>query len=174
MLLSGYRKKIFRSKCNASARTLQCHAELHQDVSKALPYLNASLGGDTYIVDPPSVTFRSSGKLITVHGRKIAINALKDEKEADKILVWLKNEINRAWEDRHAITPSEKGAEKPKLIEVLKHLPKTNCGNCGESTCMVFALRITEGAKDSNQCVDIKSDEKSEIDVYMAQFYVEQ
>ena len=40
------------------------------------------------------MTFRSQGKLITVHGRKIAINALKDEIEAEKIVKWLKNEIN--------------------------------------------------------------------------------
>ena len=40
--------------------------------------------------DPPAVTFRVHGKIITVHGDRIAVNALKEEEEADKILDWLK------------------------------------------------------------------------------------
>lgn len=170
MLLKAYHKTIFRSKCNASAQTVHCHADLDQDVSEALPYLNAVIGGDTFIVDPPSVTFRTSGKLITVHGRKIAINALKDEQEADKILGWLKHEINSVWENRHTITPSTQGAPKPKLIEILKYLPKTNCGKCGDPTCMVFAARVTEGVKASDQCTDIEEAEKRQIETYMASF----
>ena len=173
MLLKSYQKKIFRSKCNASAVTLHCHAELDEDVSEALPYLNAALGGDTYIADPPSVTFRTSGKLITVHGRQIAVNALKDEEEAGKILEWLKREINDAWENRHAIAPSYEGMPKPKLIEVLKKLPKTNCGKCKEPTCMVFAARITEGVKSPEQCPELGSSQKRAIEDYMAQYNLE-
>ncbi|MBW2711975.1 MAG: Fe-S cluster protein, partial [Deltaproteobacteria bacterium] len=30
-----------------------------------------------------------------------------------------------------------------------KLLPKTNCKECGQSTCMVFATQIAEGAKGS-------------------------
>lgn len=38
-----------------------------------------------YIQDPPSVTFKVHGKLITDHSQKIAINALEDAEEAEKI-----------------------------------------------------------------------------------------
>lgn len=173
MLLKAFQKKIFRSKCNANAVTIHCHAELAQDVSEALPYLNASLGGDTYIANPPSVTFRTSGKLITVHARQIAVNALKDDQEADKILRWLQREINDAWENRHAIKPSYEGAPKPKLIEVLKKLPKTNCGKCKEATCMVFAVRVTEGVKSPEQCPDLGPAEIRAIEAYMSQYDLE-
>jgi ArsR family metal-binding transcriptional regulator len=66
------------------------------------------LGGHTYIKDPPAVTFRSQGKLISVHGDHIAINALRDAEEADKILRWLQREINEAWSRKDEITPSLK------------------------------------------------------------------
>lgn len=79
MLLESYTKEIFRPGCNHSFESVLCFAHLDQDVSEALPYLNAVLGGFEYLQNPPSVTFRAQGKLITVHGRKIAINALKDE-----------------------------------------------------------------------------------------------
>jgi len=35
------------------------------------------LGGFEYLSDPLAVTFRVQGKLITVHGKKIAVNALQ-------------------------------------------------------------------------------------------------
>jgi len=82
------------------AVTVLCFAHLDQDVSDALPFLNAELGGFTYIKVPPSVTFRLHGKLLTVHGNKIAVNALKAEAEARKIVEWIKREINDAWEKR--------------------------------------------------------------------------
>ena len=60
------------------------------NIEPVLLYLNAALGGFEYLQDLPAVIFRSQGKLITVHGNKIAINALRDEAETDKILKWLK------------------------------------------------------------------------------------
>ena len=70
MLLTGYRKEIFRPECNPSFQSLHCVAYLDEDIEAVLPYLNARLGGDEYYRDPPAVTFRPQGKLITVHPRK--------------------------------------------------------------------------------------------------------
>ena len=83
MLLEGYTKEIFRSKCNTQARSLHCFAHLHQDISEGIPCLNAELEGDAFTREPPSVTFKAHGKLITVHPDKIAVNALQDEEEAE-------------------------------------------------------------------------------------------
>ena len=152
MLLETYTKKIFRAECNPQFESLHCIARLDQDVSEALPYLNAVLGGFEYLKDPPAVMFRSRGRLITVHAREIAVNALKDEEEADKILEWLKREINQAWDNRAAITPSTEGAPRPQVLEILKLLPRTNCRECGEPTCMVFAARAAEGVKGAADC----------------------
>ena len=152
MLLKSYTTEIFNNECMPGAMTVQCFAHLDQDVSAALPFLNAELGGLTYIKDPPSVTFQLHGKLLTVHSRKIAVNALKDEPEARKIVEWLKREINNAWEQRHSITPCYEGMPRPQVIRILKCLPKTNCRECGAPTCMVFATRVAEGVKDGDDC----------------------
>lgn len=170
MLLKSYSKEIFRPECNHSFESVHCIARLEQDISEVLPYLNAVLGGFDYLTDPPAVIFRSQGKLITVHGRKIAINALKDEDEADKILAWLQREINAAWKNRNEIEPSYEGAPKPKLVEILKLLPKTNCKACDEPTCMVFAVRVAEGVKAPDACPPMDSDNKQRLEEYMSQF----
>lgn len=173
MLLKSYYREIFRPECNPSFESVHCIAHLDQDISEVLPYLNAVLGGFEYVNDPPAVLFRSQGKFITVHGRKIAINALKDEAEAHKILEWLKCEINEAWEDRENIEPSYEGAPKPKVLEILKLLPKTNCRECGEPTCMIFAARVTEGAKGPADCPPLGIENNQRLEEYMSQFKID-
>ena len=168
--LISYRLEIFNNQCMPGAMSVQCMAHLDQDVSMALPYLNTTLGGFEYIDDPPSVTFRVHGKLITVHGRKIAANALKDEAEARKIVEWLKREINTAWQDRTNITPSTKGTPRPQIIEILKHLPRTNCRECGDPTCLVFATRLAEGAKGVECCPTIGREDRQFLEVYLGRF----
>ena len=170
MLLKGYTKRIFRAECNPQFESLHCIASLDQDVSDALPYLNAVLGGFEYLKNPPAVVFRSRGRLITVHGREIAINALNDEVEADKILEWLKREINQAWEQRADITPSTEGTPKPLVIEILKLLPRTNCRECGEPTCMVFAAWAAEGIKGAADCPPLKPEAKQRLEDYLGRF----
>jgi ArsR family metal-binding transcriptional regulator len=110
------------------------------------------------------------GRLITVQGREIAINALQDADEADKILEWLKREINQAWDNRATITPSTEGAPKPKLLEILKLLPRTNCRQCGELTCMVFAARAAEGVKSASDCAPLTTEAKQRLDDYLGGF----
>ncbi|GAB6908192.1 Fe-S cluster domain protein [Desulfosarcina cetonica] len=170
MLLDSYRIEIFNNKCMPGAMSVQCFAHLDQDVSEALPYLNAEWGGFEYIKDPPSVTFKIHGKLLTVHGRKIAVNANKNEDEVRKIIEWVKREINRVWENRAAITPRYEGMPRPQLIRILKCLPKTNCRQCGEPTCMVFATRVADGVKGSADCPPLTPKAKTELDAYMKPF----
>ncbi len=170
MLLKKYTLEIFKSKCQSDAKGVHCFAHLEQDVSDALPYLNSELGGFEYLSDPPAVTFRAQGKLITVHGEKIAVNALKDETEATKIVEWLKNEINSAWKNKEKIEPCYTGMPKPGIIEILKLLPKTNCRECNESTCMVFATKVAEGSKGPKNCTQIEANESKKLAEYMSRF----
>jgi ArsR family metal-binding transcriptional regulator len=170
MLLKEYTLEIFKSKCQSDAKGVHCFAHLKQDVSDVLPYLNSVLGGFEYLSDPPVVTFKSQGKLITVHGNKIAVNALKSAEEAEKIVEWLKNEINTAWDQKDTIEPSFSGMPRPEIIEILKLLPKTNCRDCNEPTCMVFATKIAEGAKGPDDCTQIGLRKKEQLSHYMEQF----
>ena len=128
------------------------------------------LGGFEYFTDPPAVTFKAHGKLITVHANKIAVNALKNEQEAVKIVEWLKNEINTAWEERSTIEPCFKGMPRPGFIEILKLLPKTNCRECGAPTCMVFATWLAEGGKGVADCPQLTEENSKALAAYMDPF----
>jgi ArsR family metal-binding transcriptional regulator len=170
MLRSGYTKKIFRPECNPSFQSVHCIARLNENVGEVLPYLNAVLGGDQYFQDPPEVMFLYHGKIIKVGARDIAINALKDEQEADCILEWIKNEINQAWENRSAISPCCTGKTKPGLMEVLRLLPKSNCKKCGLPTCMVFATQVVDGGRGAEHCPELSDHNRTKLSEYLAGF----
>ena len=111
------------------------------------------------------------GKLITVYGDRIAVNALKDEEEADKILNWLKGEINEAWEKRNQIRPSCESAPQPQMIEILKLLPRQRgCRACNQPSCMVFANLVAEGAKGPEDCVPMEGEARQKLREYLSGF----
>ena len=170
MLLTGYSLEIFKSKCYSEAKGVHCFAHLNDDVGEVLPFLNTVLGGVVYTKEPPSLMLKNYGKLITIHPQKIAVNALSDGDEAEKIVAWLQREINETWERRAEIQPSTESMRQPVLMEVLKLLPKTNCRQCNEPTCMVFAVRVIEGSKDQNDCPPIDTKNKAALQEYLSQF----
>jgi ArsR family metal-binding transcriptional regulator len=148
-------------------------AHLDQDISEVIPYLNAVLGGFQYINDPPCVSFNLHGNLIAIHSRKICVNALTDLSEGEKIVEWLRQEINDIWERRGEIQPRFESAPKPKVIEILKLLPKTNCRECGQPTCMVFATQVAEGGKGAEDCPLLTAEHRRKLKDYIGQFNFE-
>ena len=129
--------------------------------------------GTQYFREPPEIMFHHNGRIIKVGARQIAINALKDSEEAKRILEWLKTEINQAWKNREKITPCFSGKIKPKLIEILRLLPKTNCKKCGLPTCMVFAAQAVEGGRGAEHCPELAETNRRQLEDYLSGFEFE-
>ena len=166
MLITRYRKEFCRPP-NPEARHLRCVAYLDENISDVLPYLNTVLGAHQYSKNPLSLTLKYDGKLITLYPREIAINIVNDKAEADHILEWLKRKINETWEQRKQIEPCFETSRKPNILDVLKRLPKTNCRECGQNTCMVFAALVAEGTKKPDDCPQLDEQNKSALLEYI-------
>jgi len=48
-------------------------------------------------------------------------------------------------------------------IEILKMLPKTNCGECGVPTCLAFAMKVAAGQADIGACPYISDEVKEKV-----------
>jgi ArsR family metal-binding transcriptional regulator len=108
-----------------------------------------------------------------VYGDRIAVNALKDEEEADKILNWLKAEINEAWDIRDQIQPSYESTPQPQMIDILKLLPrKRGCRACGQPTCMVFGSLVAEGVKGPEDCQAMDEQGRDKLREYLSSFRI--
>ena len=112
------------------------------------------------------LTLKFQAKLITLYSQMIAINMVKDEAEADNILDWLTQEINDTWVKRGEIKPSFEVSPKPRIIDILKLLPKDNCQECGHPTCLVFATQVSEGAQGYDDCPKLDALSKSQLEQY--------
>ena len=55
-------------------------------------------------------------------------------------------------------------------MQIYKSLPKTNCKDCGLPTCMVFAARMAEGAKNPEDCPPLVDLNKQRLEKYMRGF----
>ena len=170
MFLSQYHPKFVRPP-NPAAQHRRVYAQLDGDIREVLPYLNTLLKGQQLFRDPPSLTLKyPGGKLITLTSQEIAINIVKDEAEAEAILEWLKQEINAAWERRGEITPSFEVAAQPGIFEIFKLLPLTNCRACGQPTCLVFAVQVSQGAQGLAACPYLNGENLEHLQEYLRQF----
>lgn len=48
-------------------------------------------------------------------------------------------------------------------IEIFKHLPKTNCGDCGVPTCLAFAMKLAQGGAELSACPHVSDEAKAAL-----------
>jgi acetyl-CoA decarbonylase/synthase complex subunit gamma len=48
-------------------------------------------------------------------------------------------------------------------IEIFKLLPKTNCKECGEPTCLAFAMKLAAGKADLSACPYVSEEAKAKL-----------
>jgi ArsR family metal-binding transcriptional regulator len=145
--------EIFRPKCDPSKEVLHLIADFVADISPALPYLNAELGGWDYDgVNHALLLKMADGKWITFQAHQIAIRGCRDLEEAQALLAWAQGQINEVYGRRDAITPRFTGQAGLKIMEILKKLPRSNCRACGYATCMAYAAALREGEITPRDC----------------------
>jgi DNA phosphorothioation-dependent restriction protein DptG len=154
MLLDSY--KITRIlPCLADPEKIRAIAEVSDEIQEVFPYLNAILKGCIYNHPALTLTIKKDGKLFTLHVRHITLAKIEDEKEAEEILKWLKDLINETYEKREQIEPNySKGAEL-RALDIYKLLPGTNCKECGELTCLAFAVRLVGQEIEIAKCTSL-------------------
>jgi ArsR family metal-binding transcriptional regulator len=144
---------IFRPKMDSTKEVLHAIATFAADISPALPFVNAELGGWDYNQANQVLLLKlSDGKWITLHPQKIAIRGIRDLEEAHALLIWIQGEINDIYARRETITPRYVSQAGLKVIEILKLLPMTNCKVCGYLTCMAYAAALREGEISLEAC----------------------
>jgi ArsR family metal-binding transcriptional regulator len=173
MLLKKYRKEINYSQCNANYGSLQCIAHLDEDISEALPYVNATMGGYQYTTEPPSVTLKTEGRVIVLYPRQIAISYVEDDTEAEEVLEWIRQKINTTWKMRGEIEPCFEGYARPNIIEILRILKDVDCRECGQPSCVAFAVEIAEGRMTLEDCPMLSEEHRVRLESYLEECCVE-
>jgi ArsR family metal-binding transcriptional regulator len=51
---------------------------------------------------------------------------------------------------------------KLNVVDILKQLPRTNCKECGEATCMAFAAKLAKMEKKVEECKPLLNEEHAQ------------
>lgn len=138
--------------CLADPAKIRVIAEFSDDVQEALPYLAALLPQAGYNHAASILSLIHEGRLISLYPRVATVAKAADERDAATTLEWLRELINEAYARRHELRPCLQRRHAPILLDIYRLLPKTNCGLCGEATCMAMAGRFILGNARLSEC----------------------
>lgn len=152
VLIDTYDLEIFTPPCEPGAERYSAIAHLAADISQALPYLNAELGGAVYRPGANALTWKKAGRNLAFHADKICVSNVEDRVNAEQEIERLISLVNRIWDRRHEITPDTTSRQRPTQMAVYKLLPGTNCKECGEGSCWIFAFKLAASQKNLSDC----------------------
>lgn len=138
--------------CVADATKIRIIARISGDLTEVFPYLNAEMKQACYNVNGPTFTFMDGYRMISMYAHRIAVAKADEIVDAWRTLEMIRCRVNEVWARRGEIEPCYEMREKPPALEIFKRLPRTNCGQCGELTCLAFAVKVHGGDVSVSDC----------------------
>jgi ArsR family metal-binding transcriptional regulator len=151
----------------ALTRTLPCLAEPGKIIvigkpdrllADVIPYLATLPGIIAYNPEICSLTFRRQPGFITLNPEKVYITQVRDAEEGLELLAALKDAVNATWEHRHELKPATEKKQAPRHLDIYSLLPQTNCKQCGEATCLAFAVNLILHKRELEECTPLQND----------------
>ena len=96
---------------------------------------------------------------MTLYADRVCITQLKSADEGLELLAALKDAINTTWDHRAELVAVTVGRRAPRPLDVWTLLPQTNCGQCGEATCMAFAFGLLQHKRSVVACPPLCTDD---------------
>jgi ArsR family metal-binding transcriptional regulator len=123
-----------------------------------LPYLATLPGIIAYNPETHTLTFRRQPGFLTLYSDKVYITQVNDTQQGLDLLKALTDAINATWERRAELVALTVRRRAPRPLDVWTLLPQTNCGQCGESTCMAFACNLLLQNRSVAECLPLMAD----------------
>jgi ArsR family metal-binding transcriptional regulator len=151
-LVRGYALEMVAPACVPGADRWSAKAQLTEDISEVLPYLNARLERADYQHGPKVLIWQREGRKYAFRPREIAVAPVQDREEACRLIDETVALVNEVWRGRGDIEPDFEPLRLPSMMEIYKRLPRTNCGECGYPTCMAYAAALRDGGAEPSGC----------------------
>jgi ArsR family metal-binding transcriptional regulator len=152
MRIDEYELEVFTPPCDPGAERYSAVARLPNSIAEVLPYLNATLTEAKYMPSANALTWKRAGHLVAFHADRVAVSNVIDREEAVSELDRMIDLVNRTWDRRTKIKPDFQACKQPPPMAIYQHLPRTNCRECGQATCMAFAFGLSLGKQTMEEC----------------------
>lgn len=143
-LIHNFEARLAASDCHPGAASYRVIIKLEDDISEALPYMNAELEQPTdYRPKEEVLLWKYRDKAYAFRPKEIAVTPVFDNEEGLELAGDIIETVNNIWKRKDEITPDfEARKPVPGLFEILKLLPGSNCKECGFPTCMAYAAEL--------------------------------
>ena len=169
MEIEGFEVKITSKKCPIPQFSISIEAKTPESLEGVIEVLAIKYPPSKaiYSKEYRSVTLRIFNRMIGIYESGLIAFCAENLDDAKRVL----GEVKKIIEDarRDALTmgvPSEEEVEKWNKLDTLKLyrcLPKTNCGECGEATCIALAAKVLSGERKLSECSLLKRKEYSHL-----------
>ncbi|MFN3761717.1 MAG: (Fe-S)-binding protein [Anaerolineae bacterium] len=138
--------------CVADPKKNRVIARFSGDVSPVFPYLNAIVPNLMYNPENNSVTVKRGERILTFYPEGAVMAKVDGAEDALVQLQWFQDICNEVWRRRAEITPCYERRNLLGVLDAYRLLPRLNCGDCGEPTCMAFAAALLRGDRHLDEC----------------------
>ncbi len=148
-------------------KTLPCLAEPgriivigkpDRPLDDVLPYLATLPGIIAWNPETLTLTFRRPHGFMTLYSDKVYITQVVDTAEGLDLFDALKEAVNTVWEKRAELTAMTAKKRAPRHLDIWELLPRSNCGQCGEATCLAFAVLLIQQKRSLQECIPLQHD----------------
>jgi ArsR family metal-binding transcriptional regulator len=148
-------------------KTLPCLAEPgriivigrpSQTLGKVLPYLATLPGIIAWNPEASTLTFRRPHGFMTLYNDKVYITQVVDTAEGLELFEALKDAVNAVWEKRDELTAVTAKKRALRHLDIWELLPRSNCRQCGEATCLAFAVGLLQQKRELAECPPLQAD----------------
>ena len=144
VLITDYRFEVDESGCSPGMGRYILLVTIPDDISGVLPYLNAILEDTRYDHENRILIGNDDGKRYAFRPSEIRVAGINDVAEFPQVASDIVERVNRVWSQRETLTPSFRERRLPAVAGIYWFLPKTNCKQCGYTTCLVFAAELQQ------------------------------
>lgn len=154
-LIEGYEFKMIEAGCAPGSGRYGLQIDLANDISAVFPYLNALNASALYDPENHIFIWREAHQAYALRPREIKVARVENLSMAESTAGEIVGRINQVWRDRRNITPRFTERKLPTVIDVLRLLPRTNCGRCGQPTCLAYAAALRVDQARAEDCLPL-------------------
>ena len=145
--------------CLADGARIRVTAMLSENIGQLMPYINAVVRYASFDPGGMSITFKFREYPVILEPRRVVAGQLDDLDKAEEVLDYLIEFLNRVQSKKGQINPVFSPKPLPQPLEIVRLLPGTDCGQCGEEACMAFALKLVLGHQQPDRCLPLTGEE---------------
>lgn len=129
-----------------------------RSLAAVLPYLATLPGVIAYNPELPALTFRRQPGFLTLYADRVTLTQVRGVEEGLDLLAALVEAVNATWEHRAELVAVREWRRPARPLDVYALLPQSNCGQCGEATCMAFAFALLQQRRQLADCRPLETE----------------